>query len=86
MSYNTCGKGAGTCGGGSCKNPCKKKTSDEPWPKKCGCGAVISEEQWENLRYVGIQKSGYGDFPDAELRNCEKCGSTLAIEVTDDFA
>ena len=56
----------------------------ETWPKKCGCGAVHTEEQWENLSYVGIQHSGLDDFPDLEMRNCT-CGSTMAIVVPTDF-
>lgn len=58
----------------------------ESWPKKCGCGAAITEEQWETMRYVGIQHSGFDDMPDLELRNCHRCSSTIAICVPNDFA
>lgn len=59
----------------------------ESWPKKCGCGVVYSEEAWENLQYVGLQKvpPDYG-IPDMELRNCSHCSSTLACVVPNDFA
>lgn len=57
----------------------------ETWPKVCSCGDSFSEEEWERLRYVGVQKSGLPDFPDLELRNCGRCMSTLAIVVSCDF-
>lgn len=57
----------------------------ETWPKTCSCGSAYTEEQWETLRYVGIQKSGLDDYPDLELRNCGHCTSTLAIVVPGDF-
>ena len=70
----------------------RKPTSDEDseikvesWPKVCGCGQHISEEDWERLYYVGVQKSGLDKFPDLEMRNCRKCGSTLAIVAPNDF-
>lgn len=58
----------------------------ETWPKTCSCGEVITEEQWEKLDYCGVQKvpPSYG-LPDMELRNCGRCGSTMAIIVPDDF-
>jgi hypothetical protein len=58
----------------------------ETWPKKCACGHQISEEGWEDLRYVGVQRSGFDDSPDLELRNCSACGSTIAIAVPSDFS
>ena len=57
----------------------------ETWPKKCGCGESFTEEQWEKLNYVGLQKSGIDNYPDLELRNCGHCKSTLAIVVPGDF-
>jgi len=58
------------------------------WPKKCSCCArFLSEEDWENLRYVGIQrgsKQGSNHVPDLELRSCS-CNTTLAVTVPDDF-
>ena len=58
----------------------------ESWPKNCACGNVITEEQWENLRYCGVQKvpPDYG-LPDMELRNCDRCGSTMAVVVPGDY-
>jgi hypothetical protein len=58
----------------------------ESWPKHCACGHDISEEEWETLNYVGIQKvpEDYG-MPDLELRNCGSCGSTIAVAVPGDF-
>jgi hypothetical protein len=58
----------------------------ESWPKVCSCGYKISEEEWETLRYVGLQKvpADYG-IPDLELRNCGNCGSTMAVAVPNDF-
>lgn len=60
---------------------------EESWPKTCsGCSTKLTEDDWENLKYVGIQKSGFDDIPDLELRNCGRCHSTLAIVVPRDFA
>ena len=58
----------------------------ESWPKKCSCGHDISEDEWETLHYVGVQKvpPDYG-LPDLELRNCPNCSSTIAIAVPGDF-
>ena len=57
----------------------------ETWPKHCACGAVITEDEWETLPYVGVQKvpPDYG-MPDLELRNCH-CGSTISVVVPGDF-
>ena len=57
----------------------------ETWPKSCSCGASITEDAWERLPYVGVQRSGLPDYPDLELRNCGRCKSTLAIVVPTDF-
>jgi hypothetical protein len=57
----------------------------EKWPKVCSCGCKITEEQWENLTYVGWQQSGMDHIPDLELRTCGHCQSTLAIAVSDDY-
>lgn len=57
----------------------------ETWPKLCGCGERITEDAWERLHYVGVQKSGLDNFPDLELRNCGRCRSTIAIAVPNDF-
>lgn len=59
---------------------------EESWPKTCTCcGAKITEDDWERMSYVGVQR---GDaeigVPDLELRNCA-CGTTLAIVVPRDF-
>lgn len=62
------------------------KIKVESWPKVCGCGESISEDDWENLQYLGVQKSGLDKFPDLEMRNCRKCQSTLAIIVPNDIA
>jgi hypothetical protein len=60
---------------------------EESWPKTCGrCGTVYTEAQWENLPYVGVQRSGMDDYPDLELRNCGRCSGTMAITVPQDFA
>lgn len=52
---------------------------EETWPKKCGCGVEYTEDQWEALRYVGVQKSAFISIADLEMRNCSSCNSTLAI-------
>ena len=58
----------------------------ESWPKVCVCGCSITEEQWENLQYLGIQKVPRElGIPDLELRNCKRCMSTLAVVVPSDF-
>lgn len=62
-------------------NPRKEET----WPKQCKCGEHFTEEQWEKLSYIGLQRSVFDDYPDLELRNCRRCGSTMAITVPMDF-
>lgn len=58
----------------------------ESWPKSCSCGAKITDDEWEKLKYVGIQQGvPQHAIPDLELRNCSRCGSTLAIAVPNDF-
>jgi len=67
-------------------DPETKELFTESWPKVCACGNRISEEAWEQLRYVGVQKVPPSfDMPDMELRNCT-CGSTLIVVVPGDFA
>lgn len=58
----------------------------ETWPKVCGCGESFEEDDWERLKYVGVQKSGLDGFPDLELRNCGRCSSTLALAVPQDIS
>lgn len=58
---------------------------EESWPKACSCGHPISEDEWERMPYVGVQRSELADIPDLELRNCTRCYSTLAITVPRDF-
>lgn len=37
-------------------------------------------ETWETLHYVGLQE--YDEIFSLELRNCPKCGSTLAKKIS----
>ncbi len=54
-------------------------TMPPPEPaKRCGCGRLHSEADWDRLPYVGLQPDGEGGF--FALRNCP-CGSTLAKEA-----
>ena len=63
-----------------------KKAFIETWPKQCACGQSYDEGRWETLRYVGVQHvPAELGLPDLELRNCERCCSTLAIVVPNDF-
>lgn len=64
----------------------RKELFEESWPKTCSCGEVITEEKWEKLDYCGVQRvpPDYG-LPDMELRNCGRCGSTMAVAVPNDF-
>jgi len=41
------------------------------------------DEQWFALPVLGIQGEWYADEPPLELRNCARCGSTLARPVLD---
>lgn len=60
--------------------------NEETWPKTCSCGQVYSEEDWEHLEYIGVQKtSPMMGIPDFELRNCARCNSSMAIAVPNDF-
>lgn len=38
----------------------------------------LDRARWEALRLKGVQEDPEGDL---ELRNCDACGSTLAIEM-----
>ncbi len=58
---------------------------EESWPKACGCGSSITEDGWERMSYIGIQRSEFDDIPDLELRRCSHCHSSLAIAVPRDF-
>lgn len=60
--------------------------NEETWPKTCSCGKVYTEEEWEELEYLGVQKTPpMLSMPDFELRNCRCCDSTMAITVPNDF-
>jgi hypothetical protein len=48
--------------------------------KRCVCGRAWSLSTWRELPYVGIQE--FEDSPRLELRQCDKCGSTLALKLT----
>lgn len=51
------------------------------WPKRCtGCGVEHFIVLWSSLPFVGFQDDGDGGR--IELRNCDRCNTTLAIEVT----
>ena len=68
-------------------DPETRSLFEESWPKECGCcNHEYSEEEWEKLRYCGLQKVppdlGMSDF---ELRACGNCGNTMAISVPGDF-
>lgn len=47
--------------------------------KRCVCGRAWSADAWRELPYVGIQE--FEDAPRLELRQCDKCGSTLALRI-----
>lgn len=47
--------------------------------KQCGCGLVYNRKTWNQLPFVGMQRSGFPGMFDLELRNCS-CNSTLAIK------
>lgn len=44
---------------------------------ECSCGATYTEEQWKDLRYVGVNT--FEDQPSLELRNCAECHSTRGV-------
>ncbi len=48
-------------------------------PKPCACGASYDADAWRRLPLVGTQDAGDDEL--LELRNCEACSSTLAIEL-----
>lgn len=52
-------------------NKYKKNT----FPKKCACGKRYSEDEWEKLDFVGLQRD-INRISVGKLRNCV-CGSTL---------
>lgn len=47
--------------------------------KKCVCGRQWDAAAWRELPYVGVQE--FEDAPRLELRQCDKCGSTLALKL-----
>lgn len=50
--------------------------------KRCACGTEYSETEWASLPPPpGGSFQDFGDGTGAELRNCESCQSTLAVEV-----
>jgi hypothetical protein len=49
--------------------------------KQCACGAIYSPETWACLHYVGDMESA-NDGYFLELRDCGRCSSTIAIEVS----
>ncbi len=51
------------------------------WPKSCTCcEKKFSLHAWmTDLKLIGIQKGFVDGLPDLELRNCDHCGSTLAL-------
>lgn len=50
-----------------------------PAVKRCVCGRHWDAPGWRELPYVGVQE--FEDAPRLELRQCDKCGSTLAIKI-----
>ncbi len=52
------------------------------FPKTCSCGHVIRNvTHWETLYLVGTFNDSVENL---EMRNCEACGSCLAISVMDE--
>ena len=52
--------------------------------KRCACGADYTSVSWNTLKLVSAQWPGAewpSDDPLLELRNCQQCGSTIAIEI-----
>ena len=47
-------------------------------PKRCSCGKVHDAAAWRALPLVGFVRD---EVVSLELRNCDACSSTLAIEV-----
>lgn len=50
--------------------------------KTCSCGRRYSRVEWEALQFVGIHYDAL-DPERLDLRNCESCKSTTAIELPD---
>jgi hypothetical protein len=46
---------------------------------KCRCGRSYTLTEWKKLQYVGIMDDRDIGGEIIELRNCSKCGSTIAI-------
>lgn len=45
----------------------------------CSCGKRFDRPAWNQLPRVGVQYDGEVHL---ELRNCDRCGSTRAVEIT----
>ena len=52
-----------------------------PFKTCTGCHRPISRLEWWALKFVGLQDDHDGGW--LELRNCDRCHSTIAIQVED---
>ena len=55
------------------------------WPKRCSCGADYTETTWKDLQLVSPswpESEARGSEAALELRNCGRCGSTIAVVAT----
>ncbi len=55
------------------------------WPKRCSCGADYTEATWKELKLVSPawpETEARGGDAALELRNCARCGSTIAVLAT----
>jgi hypothetical protein len=49
--------------------------------KQCRCGASFTQMEWNALRFVGLLES-QEDFSERyDLRDCQRCGSTISLEL-----
>ena len=49
--------------------------------KGCACGALYSADEWRSLAWVAVIDNGRDVGEELELRNCARCGSTIAWQL-----
>lgn len=54
-----------------------RETQDAP-VTRCACGYLYTSGEWSLLPLLGVQEGGETPL---ELRNCQRCGSTVSVAV-----
>jgi hypothetical protein len=60
--------------------------SEPPPFKQCGCGRKYTVAEWGALPirgHIDVPEDGHGPSERLQLRNCSRCGSTIAVGFTE---